>query len=100
MKNLLAKFLIFIKDIQLSKLGWGFLIIAVLANLVLWLIWFKIHFSLTVLLFSVCVVVLNIFLSFSLSRKDYLFGDFLLGTALLIQLLFLLLIKVSLLTNY
>lgn len=85
----------------LDTLSWILFILSLILNLFLWYLWlFKIPFNRTPMFFSFAVLLINSFLAFLFSRKDVLIPYFLLGTALLVQILTLVLLRYSFLIGY
>jgi len=82
------------KYLYFDKTSWIVLIVSVVVNLILWYIWvYQINFSKTVILFSSAVLIVNIVLAFFVSRKDTVMPYFFLGTAFLVQIFTLILLK-------
>ena len=78
----------------LDKLSWIFLVSALICNLSLWYIWtYKAHFSDNAMFYSTGVLVVNAILSFIYIKKEIIIPYFLLGTALLVQIFALILLR-------
>lgn len=77
----------------LEKISWILLILAILANLVLWYLRLKVaQYNLIILYYSTGVLVLNTLLTSVYSRKDQLVEYLFLGTALIVQVFSLILL--------
>ncbi len=73
--------------LKLDKLSWIFIGLSVIINIILWIIWSRIHFNIFSILLVTGILVLNIILSIIFDSKGQIISYTLLGTALFCQIL-------------
>ena len=90
----MKKIIEFLKSyLVLDTTSWLLFAIALILNAILWYIWaYKIHFNKMTMFYCFGVFIINTIFAFWIQKKDKLISNFLLGTALIIQIFVLVLI--------
>lgn len=78
---------IIISYLRLDRLSWIFIILSVIINIILWVIWFKIHYSQLSIVYATTVLVVNSFLAIIFDSRGKIITYSLLITALFCQIL-------------
>ncbi len=73
--------------LRLDRLSWIFIGLSVILNIILWVIWSRIHFSIFSIFLVTGILILNIILSIAFDSKGQIISYTLLGTALFCQIL-------------
>lgn len=86
---------------QLGKTTWILFAVALILNLIIWLIWLlKARYNIIASLFASAILGLNFILAIFLIKKPQLFLYLLAGSAIFVQILFLVLLNYTVINSY